>query len=149
MHFFAKLVLPLALLSAAVSAHATQIAVFGSPTAGLNNFNDTVVASGVTANHDRLTDLTGGKTSFDLGDYTITRTNGSVMGIRNYGTLSGQAIDMSANNSANDGGKASGITLTFDKAVNAVGFEVGDWGTCCLPSALFISFEQWHRCQVR
>lgn len=46
-----------------------------------------------------------------------------------------------ANTSANDGGRSSGLTLNFDKAVNAIGFEIGDWGTCCRPSSLYISFD--------
>lgn len=35
----------------------------------------------------------------------------------------------------------SGVTLTFSSAVNAIGFEVGDWATCCHVSELFISFD--------
>lgn len=140
-NFLSKLALPVALLAGAASAHATQVAVFGAPGSGLANFNNTVNAAGGTAKHDQWSGLQGGQTSVDRGDYSITRTNGSVIYTTSYGTMSGQVIDISANNNAGDGGKASGMTLTFDSAVNAVGFEVGDWGTCCRPSALYISFD--------
>jgi hypothetical protein len=39
------------------------------------------------------------------------------------------------------GAIGSGVTLTFDSAVNSIGFEVGDWATCCQPSDLYISFD--------
>lgn len=139
-NFFGKFALPLALLASAASAHATQVAVFGSPSNGLNNFNNTVDAAGGTAKHDLWSTLATNQTSIDRGDYTVARTNGGVMSVSTYGTMSGRVINMTAAN-ANDGGKASGVTLTFDAAVNAVGFEVGDWGTCCHPSALYISFD--------
>lgn len=137
---FSKLALPLALLASAGSAHATQVAVFGSPSNGLNNFNNTVTAAGGTAKHDLWSSLATNQTSIDRGDYTVSRTSGAVMTVTSYGTISGRVINMTAANNG-DGGKGSGVTLTFDAAVNAVGFEVGDWGTCCHPSALYISFD--------
>ena len=33
------------------------------------------------------------------------------------------------------------IKFTFNNPVNALGFEVGDWSTCCQPSALYIAFD--------
>ncbi len=147
-NFLNKLALPVALLASAASAHATQVAVFGAPAGGLTNFNNTVTAAGGTAKHDQWSTLPGGQTSIDRGDYTVTRTSGSTIGVTNFGTMSGRVINMTANNNAGDGGKASGVTLTFDSAVNAVGFEVGDWGTCCRPSALYISFDGGAAIQV-
>jgi len=36
----------------------------------------------------------------------------------------------------------SGITFTFNNPINALGFEVGDWATCCYdPSNLYIAFD--------
>lgn len=137
--FVRQLLLPIMLCASAVSAHATQIAVFGSPTGGLANFDNTVAAAGGTATHDKWTGLSSGY-SFDRGDYTVIRNNGGFMSPTNYGTLSGQVVSIDPVDN-NDNGVGSGVTLTFDSAVNAVGFEVGDWGTCCLPSALYISFD--------
>jgi hypothetical protein len=39
------------------------------------------------------------------------------------------------------GGFNSGIQFNFATGVNAIGFEVGDWGTCCQISNLYISFN--------
>lgn len=43
---------------------------------------------------------------------------------------------------------SSGIKFTFTTAFNSFGFEVGDWGTCCQPSALHISFDEGAPIQV-
>lgn len=78
---------------------------------------------------------------------TVTRTNGGAAALPSGGyssgskSLSGSVWDISP--SANPpgggvGGKAnipgfnSGLTFTFSSAVNAFGFEIGDWATCCM-----------------
>jgi len=38
--------------------------------------------------------------------------------------------------------------MTFDTAINSIGFEVGDWATCCQPSNLYISFDDGTPIQV-
>lgn len=136
-----KILVPALMLAGAASVQATQLAVFDAPTSGMNSFNNTVSAAGGTAVHDTWTGLLStSTTSLNRGDYTVTRNDGSSMYFQNYGNLSGQVTGFSAYDS-NDGGKRSGLTLTFSSAINAVGFEVGDWGTCCQPSALYVSFD--------
>jgi hypothetical protein len=134
------LVLPVLLGMSAVPAHATIVTVFGSLTEGLNNYNDVVDSAGAVASHDKLEGVAGG-TSIARADYTITRNGGGFLSPTTYGTLSGQVIDISPFGSSGVGSIDSGVTLTFNSAVNAIGFEVGDWGTCCQPSALYISFD--------
>ncbi|WP_373539385.1 PEP-CTERM sorting domain-containing protein [Chamaesiphon sp.] len=51
-------------------------------------------------------------------------------------------IDISPSSRNVQTSRASGIQFTFKGPVNALGFEVGDWGTCCQPSALYLSFDK-------
>lgn len=86
--------------------------------------------------------LPSGTTSIDRGDYTVTRNNGGAIYSSTYGTLSGGVIPIDPYGSGPGAGAfASGVTFTFDAAVNALGFEVGDWATCCHPSGLYMSFD--------
>lgn len=137
----------------ATFAGATTTTVYDGVTAGSASFDATVAAAGGTVNVDTWTAL-GSGTSVDRGDYVITRNNGGRISGARYGTLSGQAISINPrlNRGASQpsGGRAnpmdyfdSGVTLTFDSAVNSVGFEIGDWATCChAPTTdLFISFD--------
>lgn len=89
-------------------------------------------------------------TSVDRGAYVISRTDGSAL--YNHGvytgfpnpdrTTTGETYDISPFGSGPGiGAIVSGITLTSDSAVNTIGFEVGDWATCCQPSYLYISFD--------
>lgn len=142
-----SLLLPVLLGMASFSAHATTVTVFGSLADGLDNYNNVVNAAGATATHDKLGNLVGGD-SIVRGSYTLTRTSGGFLSPTTYGNLSGQVIDISPFGSTGNGSIASGVTLTFNSAVNAIGFEVGDWGTCCQPSALYISFDDGAPIQV-
>lgn len=77
---------------------------------------------------------------------TVTRTsNGSAAspsGSYSSGSqsLSGAVWDISPSSAAGGGvgglanipGFNSGLTFTFSSAVNAFGFEIGDWATCCM-----------------
>lgn len=130
----------LALGFAATSANATIVTVFGAPATGLANFNNTVTAAGATASHDNWNNL-GSGVSVVRSDYTITRNDGTSISPGAYGTLSGEVIDISPDGGPGAASIGSGITFTFNSGINAIGFEVGDWGTCCLPSALYISFD--------
>ena len=141
------LVLPVVLGLAATSANATIATVFGAPAAGLANFNSTVSATGGTATHDQWANLAGG-TTITRADYTIKHNDGGYVSPLNYGTMSGQVIDISPAGGAGINSIGSGTTLTFSSGINAIGFEVGDWGTCCRPSALFISFDDGAPIQV-
>lgn len=65
---------------------------------------------------------------------TVTRPNGSNPSFYgNYGSLSGSTWDIGPQASGADPipGFNSGLTFTFSSPVNAFGFEIGDWATCC------------------
>ena len=137
-----------AALLASMSANATIITVFDGIAAGETDFDATVTGAGSTVNVDVWTGLVGGP-NIDRGDYEITQNDGGSGFPTTYGTLSGQVIGI---NPAGGGSNprtdpmdyfGSGITFTFDSPVNAVGFEVGDWATCCTDPTtdLFISFD--------
>ncbi len=147
-----------ALAVAAGSANATIATVYNDFDGGLTNFNTTVTNAGSTATHDNWSTALSG-TSVDRGAYTVSmadgssmssyiytlynsspsrQTSGYVVSIDPYGTGSGHGTG--------DGSlsKSSGLVLDFGakgNAVNAIGFEVGDWSTCCQISDLYISFD--------
>lgn len=143
-------------LGVAGAANATIATVFNSWTAGLANFNSTVSGAGGTASHDNWVS----PLVFVRPDYTVTRTNGGTLsddGIyyaynsSPYTHTSGTTISIDPAGDGSDSGygsnnglgsKGSGLTLTFGTAINSIGFEVGDWGTCCQDpeSDLYISF---------
>lgn len=127
---------------ASLSANATIVTVFDAVAPGTAAFNATVSAAGGTASADQLNAFSSG-TSIDRGAYTITRPNGGTVSSSFYGTLTGRVINIDPDGSGTNplGYIDSGVTFTFASAVNAIGFEVGDWGTCCQPSALYISFD--------
>lgn len=65
---------------------------------------------------------------------TVTRPDGSNPSFYgNYGSLSGSTWDIGPSSSGSDPipGFNSGLTFTFSSPVNAFGFEIGDWATCC------------------
>lgn len=146
-----------ATLLLAGNANATIVTVFDDWSGGLSNFNSTVAGAGGTASHDTWGTLTSGS-SLVRSDYTVTRNNGGTIfdnGVYSaYASsptayTSGHTIDIDPYGDGSDtghgsnnglGSKISGLTLTFNSAVNSIGFEVGDWATCCQESDLYISF---------
>lgn len=156
------LIASIALLSlgAAGAANATITTVFDDWNGGLASFNQTVSDAGSTATHDNWSSLvfTNGNTKLVRSDYTVTRTDGSTLsneGVYHayhsspYTSTTGQTINISPYGDGTDGGhgdnnglgsKNSGLTFVFDSGINALGFEVGDWATCCQQSDLYISF---------
>lgn len=135
-------------------ASATIVTVYDDFDGGLINFNNTVAAAGGTATHDQWVGLPSG-TSIARPNYTITQNDGSFMSPHNYTlwnsapsrSTSGLVVDIdpygTIGHGVGDGSlsKASGVTLTFSTPINAIGFEVGDWSTCCQVSDLYISFN--------
>ncbi len=146
---FAPVVLFAASSMAASLANATIVTVYNDFDGGLANFNSTVAAAGGTATHDPWSSPLSG-TSSDQGDYVVTMNDGGFISSSIY-TLynsspsrqtSGYVVSIDPHGSGPGiGAIGSGMTLTFDTAVNAIGFEVGDWSTCCQPSDLYISFN--------
>jgi hypothetical protein len=141
-----------ALAISAGTANATIVTVFDDFDGGVANFNATVAAAGGTATADVWDPLGAtGSTSLARADYTITRNNGGGIFSDGFYTLfdsspsrttSGETISIDPFGSGPGiGAIDSGLTLTFTNAINAIGFEVGDWSTCCQPSDLYISFD--------
>jgi hypothetical protein len=127
-------------------AQATIVTVFDSFSNGISNFDTTVANSGAMLNTLSLTP--GGSGSpLVLPGVTISRNNGgsvsvdSPYDVTNTVSTSGGVIDISPAGGTAIASIGSGITFTFANSVNSFGFEVGDWGTCCQPSGLYISFD--------
>lgn len=148
----------LSLAVAAGSANATIATVYNDFDGGLANFNTTVANAGSTATHDVWSTRLSG-TVVDRGDYTVYRANNSSMSSSIYTLYNSSpsrqtsgymvSIDPSGTGTGHGTGdgsssKGSGLVLDFGakgKSVNAIGFEVGDWATCCQVSDLYISFD--------
>ena len=126
----------------AASASATILTVFDGIPAGSASFNTTVTNAGGTVVTDTWSGLSSGA-NLVRTNYTVTRNDGSTFFPTTYGTMSGQVIDISPDGAVHGGTIASGITFLFSTPVNAFGFEVGDWATCCFnpTTDLFISFN--------
>ena len=130
------------------SANATIATVFNSIPIGTANFNATVAAAAGVVSSDTLSGLAAG-TSIVRADYTITKNDSSALFPSAYGTMTGEVVDISPFGSGPGiGAVGSGIKFAFSTPVNALGFEVGDWGTCCQPSALYIAFDSGAPIQV-
>lgn len=147
-------------LGATGVANATINTVFDSWDDGLASFNATVTGAGGTSTQDQWNSLvfSNGNTELVRSGYTVKRTNGGAMfdnGIYQAfnsspsSSTSGHTIDISPFGDGSDtghgsnnglGSKVSGLTFVFDSAINSLGFEVGDWATCCQQSDLYISF---------
>ncbi|MCL2876789.1 MAG: PEP-CTERM sorting domain-containing protein [Betaproteobacteria bacterium] len=107
-----------------------------------NKFDDVISATGSPLT---TIQVVNGKNVYDFTDnngnaasVTVTRPNGSTPSTTSsYGSngisLSGASWVISPARNANDPipGFNSGVTFTFSSPVNAFGFEVGDWATCC------------------
>lgn len=123
------------------TSQATVVHVFDTITAGQSALTSLVTTAGGTLSSVNFTGLSSGST-WDFGDFEIDTTDGSSASIysASYNDSTGEMISIDPVD-AGDNGAGSGITFTFDSAINALGFEVGDWATCCFTSELFISFD--------
>ncbi|MFT6927037.1 MAG: hypothetical protein ACJAZP_002666 [Psychromonas sp.] len=137
------------------NVNATILTVFDGIAAGESSFDTTVTAAGAIVTTDVWSGLSSG-VSIDRGDYVITQNDGGSGSVTTYGSLSGQAIGINPSGGGSNPRTDpmdyfnSGLTFTFTDAVNSVGFEVGDWATCCTAPTtdLFISFDGGAAIQV-
>ena len=120
----------------ATSAYALPTIYNDAIPAGTAAFDATIAAVGGTVYTDSLSGLSYGASWARTG-YTITSTDGSNRSTTTYGSMTGQSIGINPYAPPED----SGLTFTFDAPVNAFGLEIGDWATCCFPSALYIAFD--------
>ena len=129
---------------------------------GISQFDSTVAAAGSTVATAQIVFGTSTYNYTDLGGnpatVTISRPNGSAVAFGNQYTSNGISTTGDVINiNPQNGGEAipgfnSGVTFTFSSAINALGFEVGDWATCCMTgtrpvgtpstgSGLWIAFD--------
>jgi hypothetical protein len=126
------------------AALATPVTFFDTIADGQANFANTVTGTGSSYESLSLSGLSYGS-SWDLGDFAISNVDGANSSIYsassdgNTGQMIG--INPQGSGSSPSGYKDSGITFTFDSAINALGFEAGDWATCCHPSSLYMQFD--------
>lgn len=126
-------------------AQAAPAVFFDDVAGGRTSFDSQITSVGGTLFTDTLTALITGTNSWARPDLTITSTN-SANRVVNTTYLAGGApatytgggdgIQMTA-----DGSTTSGLTFTFNSPINGFGVDLGDWATCCFPSAIFISFD--------
>jgi hypothetical protein len=146
---FASVTFASAIAMSASVSNATIVTVYDDFDGGLTNFNNTVALAGGTAIHDNWSNLPSG-TSITRPDYTVTQNDGSSMFPAVYTLFnsspsrqtSGDVVSIDPYGPSRGlGAKPSGVTLAFNTAINSIGFEVGDWSTCCQPTDLYISFD--------
>ncbi|MDR0715935.1 MAG: PEP-CTERM sorting domain-containing protein [Azoarcus sp.] len=101
----------------------------------VNNTGSSIVTQGVTSGQNvyQYTDING-----NAATVTVTRPDGSSFapsgGYSSKGiSLSGATWNINPRASSSDPipGYNSGLTFTFSSPINAFGFEIGDWATCC------------------
>jgi len=119
------------------SAQAAPVTFFDTISNGQNQYESTVTSNGGTFNTLTLSGLTSGS-SWDMGDFTITAGSNRSISSSGANGLSGQSI-------SGFNFDSSFLTFTFDNPINGFGFELGDWGTCCYPSSVFLSFDGGNR----
>jgi hypothetical protein len=140
------------MISVPAVGHSAIAINFGSRDAGAAAFDAIVTSGGQTPSTLTLGSFGSGTAIALPGGITVTRNDGSFLsdqGIYTGYSLSGafeqttgNTIDISPYGSGKGiGAIGSGVTFSFANPVNSFGFEVGDWGTCCQPSALYMSFD--------
>jgi len=133
------------------TAGATTAVVYGAIDPATAAFNAAVIGAGATSVADVVTTFNGA--TYNGAGYTVVQAGGGSLNAAPYTinssspsrTLTGSAFDISPSGSGTghgDGnGIGSGILFNFATPINAIGFEVGDWATCCQVSNLYISFD--------
>lgn len=93
----------------------------------------------------------GGVGVLRIFERTITRTNGSPVVVHGYAVVgatpptfaSGQMVYLDPPGTTDVAAARfnSGVTIASDRPLLAFGIEVGDWGTCCQPSRLYMALD--------
>jgi hypothetical protein len=134
----------------AAPASATIVTFFDSFSAGAAQFDNTVNGAGGTVVTDNWQNLPQGQTVIARPGYDVSKNDGSAMfpsvynlfGANPATSTSGETVNINPSSTDIAASRAgSAMKLTFSTPVNAIGFEVGDWATCCQPSNLYISFD--------
>ncbi len=133
---------------AAVMAPAAIAApvVYNLALPNINTFDNAITATGSTVQTVQVTSGTSVYNYIDqngnASTLTVTRPNGgSVTPSGGYSSngqsLSGAVYDIGPAQNGTDAipGQSSGLRFTFSSPVNAFGFEIGDWATCCTSTS--------------
>ncbi|WP_222105387.1 PEP-CTERM sorting domain-containing protein [Denitromonas ohlonensis] len=157
-----KSALAIGVMTASASAFALPNVFNDTIANGISQFDSTVALAGSTVATAQIVSGTSVYNYTDLGGnpatVTITRPDGSAASFRGPYTSGGiTTTGGMININPQDGGETipgfnSGVTFTFSSAINALGFEVGDWATCCMSgtrpvgtpstgSGLWIAFD--------
>ncbi len=115
---------------------------------GRTTFDNRVTNAGSSVNTDKLSGLASGTDTWARSAFTITTPSTRNVSQRFTGSSvtdnDGFGISMTAATlGANTPGtlSASGMSFTFNNAVNAFAVELEGWATCCYPTKLYISFD--------
>lgn len=117
-------------------------AIFNLALNEISTFDNVITGVGATV---QVVQVVDGQSVYNYVDangmnqtVTITRSDGSAVSPSgsydsNGVSLSGSVLNISPFTSGNEviPGFNSGLTFVFSSAVNAFGFEIGDWATCC------------------
>jgi hypothetical protein len=90
-----------------------------------------VVDGSATYNYQDSNNVAQTLTVTRAGGGAATASGGYSSGIQ---TLSGSVYDISPASGGTIPGQNSGLHFAFSSAVNAFGFEIGDWATCCMTN---------------
>lgn len=145
-----KFATAVSLAFAAVTSAMAAPVVYNVALPNISTFDNVITGTGATVT---TAQVTSGASVFNYIDLngnpatvTVTRTSSGTAAAANTGgycsgshCLSGDAWDISPQQGLGGGaggkpdinGFTSGLTFTFSSPVNAFGFEIGDWGTCC------------------
>jgi hypothetical protein len=142
MNLVKKLTLAGAVLAISSPALAVPV-VYDLALSNISSFDSVITGTGSTVstaqvvygqNTYNYTDING-----NAATVTVTRPNGTApsmaSGYTSYGTsLSGAVWNINPGATGSDPipGFNSGLTFDFSSPVNAFGFEIGDWATCCM-----------------
>lgn len=152
-----------ALFSLSVAAQAAVVTSVSSIPGGTASFDQYAQANAAVAGTQaRVVNVTGVTTSevpsFTSAGATITSANpdpnqplsvaagaDTTSGV--YKQMSGQSFTINPELVPSNADPAnplsyrgSGLKITLNESVNYFGIEIGDWGTCCLPTSLYVSF---------
>ena len=130
--YLKSLAIGLLMFAPAVAQATTSVVYNGIPT-GQSAFDRTVANAGGTLETQILT------TSTRYADFSVSKSAQST-----YSNIVGQVATIAPSGSVrgpNGDSRGSGVKFTFAAPVNAFGLNVGDWGTCCYPSSLYIAFD--------
>ena len=146
------------LAALSVAAVLAPVASFAAPVVynlalpNISTFDNTIISTGSTVQVAQVQNGVNTYAYIDaLGNastLTVSRLNGAAAtaaGGYSSGShsLSGSVYGISPQSNGVDAipGRSSGLHFAFSSAVNAFGFEIGDWATCCLSGSRPLSVQ--------